>query len=102
MDTNLPFKFGFIQNNDFKYLKENINVIEELKEKISSKDYESAVNIVHKNKSSSGNIGAKKLFDIASELQKSLQEQNINEIKKNHEIFNELLRKVLEEIKNII
>lgn len=85
-----------------EYLKENKDVISELNEKIQNGDYEAAVNIVHKNKSSSGNIGANSLFEVASELQKSLQEKNIDDIKKNHEIFNRILQKVIEEIKNII
>lgn len=85
-----------------EYLKENINVVDDLNERIGNKNYADAINIVHKNKSSSGNIGAKRLFDIASELQKALQEQEQDDIKKNHEIFNNLLQKVIEEIKSII
>lgn len=54
------------------FYDENSTVITELKEKIDAKNYSDAVQIVHKIKSSSGNIGAKSVYETASELQKLL------------------------------
>ena len=55
-----------------EYLNENKDVVETLKNAIDRNNYPEAVQIIHKNKSGSGNIGAKKLFVIASNLQKEL------------------------------
>jgi CheY-like chemotaxis protein/HPt (histidine-containing phosphotransfer) domain-containing protein/anti-sigma regulatory factor (Ser/Thr protein kinase) len=84
------------------YLKENQLTSETLKEMIDSQDYQAAAQIVHKVKSSSGNIGAKNFYIIASQLQKTLEEKNTLEIEQLYLKFNNMFTEVLEEINNII
>ena len=85
-----------------EFYNENSSVAEALKESIDAKDYPQAVQIVHKIKSSSGNIGAKTVFESALELQKSLQAENDAEILKWHKTFQSLLNRLLSEIENIL
>jgi HPt (histidine-containing phosphotransfer) domain-containing protein len=63
-----------------EYYQENKEVLTILTNKINEKQYPDAVQIVHKIKSSTGNIGAKRLFAVASELQKSLVNENEPEV----------------------
>lgn len=63
-----------------EYYGENKNLIEELSAQIDAGNYSSAAKTVHKVKGSSGNIGAKGLFAIASNLQKALENQSDPEI----------------------
>jgi|GEM_PF-1790453 len=51
-----------------EYFNENIASSADVNGKINEKDYESAIQIVHKTKSSSGNIGAKMLYEAASQF----------------------------------
>ena len=85
-----------------EYYNENSSVAIMLKEKIDSKDYAEAVKIVHKIKSSSGNIGAKSLFESASELQKALQAGEEAEILKWHGLFQTIIYNLMIEIENIL
>jgi signal transduction histidine kinase/DNA-binding response OmpR family regulator len=82
-----------------EYLSENAAVSETLDDKINQKDYEGAVQIVHKIKSSSGNIGAKSLYAAASELQASLKAGDQDEIPLKHSIFTNLFLRTLAEIR---
>jgi Signal transduction histidine kinase len=84
------------------YLKENLLTSEALNEMINSQNYQEAAQIVHKVKSSSGNIGAKSFYTIASKLQKALEERNLLEIEPLYLKFNEMFTEVLKEIDNII
>jgi signal transduction histidine kinase/DNA-binding response OmpR family regulator len=81
-----------------EYRDENNSVALELQERMQAKDYSQAVQIVHKIKGTSGSIGAKRLFDAASQLQKSLQSQDEKEASNNHIVFDKLLQKLMEEI----
>ncbi len=85
-----------------EYYNENSSVAVTLKEIINNKDYAEAAKIVHKIKSSSGNIGAKSLFEAASELQKALQASEDVDIVKWHDIFQTTFVKLMIEIENIL
>lgn len=84
------------------YLKENELITETLNEVIASEDYKEAAQIVHKIKSSSGNIGANKFYNIATALQKALEQGNLLEIESLHLEFNQMLMQVLKEINRIV
>jgi signal transduction histidine kinase/DNA-binding response OmpR family regulator len=84
------------------YVKENELTYETLNKEIASENYKEAAQIVHKVKSSSGNIGAKKFYIIASALQKALEQGNLSEIEPLHLEFNQLLTELLMEINNIL
>lgn len=81
-----------------EYLNENKDVVETLKRAIDSHSYQEAIQIVHKNKGGSGNIGAKKLYDIASELQKALSGDGNDETERLLQEFNVTLNKLIFEI----
>lgn len=63
-----------------EFYHENLGVLENLKTSIDAKRYRDGVQIVHKIKSSSGNIGAKRLIKAASELQAGLEQGNPTDI----------------------
>lgn len=81
-----------------EYLSENKNVSEALNEKIEQEDYAGAVPIVHKIKSSSGNIGAKSLYAAASDFQNALTSGDQEEILVKYSIFTILLDRLMLEI----
>jgi signal transduction histidine kinase/DNA-binding response OmpR family regulator len=82
-----------------EYLNENRLTLEELQGKINQGDYPSAAQIAHKVKSSSGNIGAKPLYDAAAALQKALSDAEDATVPSSMELFGKLLNQVLDEIK---
>lgn len=81
-----------------EFYNENITVAQTLKETIGAKDFEQAIHIAHKIKSSSGNIGAKSLNEAASELQKSLQSGDGVDINKKADRFQKIFDRVMIEI----
>lgn len=81
-----------------EYRDENSSVAPELHDRIQAKDYAQAVQIVHKIKGTSGSIGARRLYDAAALLQKTLQAQDEKELPDNHKGFETLLQRVMEEI----
>jgi len=81
---------------------ENNMVAADLNAKISAKDYAGAVQIVHKTKSSAGNIGAHSLYDAAAELQKTLRDADESVIPGQYSIFTDKLRRLLLEIEDIL
>lgn len=81
-----------------EFLNESKDVETKLKKAIDDKNYSEAVQIVHKIKGGSGNIGAKNLQTVASELQKALQNNNQSEVEKLQVEFNNMLRGLLKEI----
>lgn len=85
-----------------EYYNENSAVLLDLNNKIIADNYEDAVQIVHKTKSSSGNIGANILYEASSELQKALKSKDEINIIKWHRTFDELMHKLLIEIEVII
>jgi two-component system sensor histidine kinase/response regulator len=84
-----------------EYRKENQDTLDRLEAAVSEKRYTDTVQIAHKVKSSSGSIGARSLQDAAMALQKALNEEKEDEIAQLKARFSELLRKLLEEIKQL-
>jgi CheY-like chemotaxis protein/HPt (histidine-containing phosphotransfer) domain-containing protein len=84
------------------FAEENAQVTGALREKLDARDYAGAVQVVHKIKSSAGNIGAKPVYEAASALQQALKSGEATEIVKEHAAFEPLLRKLLAEIADIL
>jgi len=85
-----------------EYYKENMGVQASLSKAIEDKNFMVAVQIVHKIKSSSGSIGAKRLYDVACRLQKALADEEKEEYEQLFTEFSKLLNTVLKEIEKII
>jgi CheY-like chemotaxis protein/HPt (histidine-containing phosphotransfer) domain-containing protein len=85
-----------------EYLSENEKVSEALDEIIKREDYAGAVQIVHKIKSSSGNIGAKSLYTAASDFQGSLTAGEQNEITRKYNVFTTLFTRLILEIQTFL
>lgn len=85
-----------------EYVSENVTVPVDLTAKIDAADYAAAVQIVHKVKGSSGNIGAKSLYEAASGLQKALQNKEKDAIAEGHRQFQNLLSRLFVEIEIIL
>lgn len=85
-----------------EYVEENKATSKLLDQAIEEKNYREAIQIVHKNKGSTGNIGAKKLFTTAADLQKALENEENKEIKRLQEAFTILLNQLLSEIEQSI
>ncbi|HPF21714.1 MAG TPA: ATP-binding protein, partial [Syntrophomonas sp.] len=81
-----------------QYLLENESVPQLLQAAIAKLDYKNAVQIIHKIKGSSGNIGAKTLHKTARELQQALSEENTAEIDRLHHRFLQELQQLLQQI----
>jgi signal transduction histidine kinase/CheY-like chemotaxis protein/HPt (histidine-containing phosphotransfer) domain-containing protein len=84
------------------FAEENQTVGAELNRVIAAKDYDLAVQIVHKIKSSSGSIGAAGLHDTAAELQKALQEREETTVSRLHDSFQTQLAQLLREIQDYL
>ncbi len=85
-----------------EYLNENENVSSTLNEKITQEDYAEAVQIVHKIKSSSGNIGAKSLYSAASELQDALTSAEQETISCKYSVFTTLFARLMIEVQAFV
>jgi len=81
-----------------EYHNENEDTLKRLEAAIDEKRYDDAAQIAHKVKSSSGSIGATPLQDVATSLQKALEEEKEDEIVLLHGRFAKLMSKLLEEI----
>lgn len=84
------------------YYKENKDLVKHLNLAIGQKRYLDAIQIVHKNKSSSGSIGAKALVTTAVALQKALTNGSQDEIEQHSIVFIDLINQVLKEIKELL
>ena len=82
------------------FAEENQSVGEELKRVIAAKDFDQAIQIVHKIKSSSGSIGAANLHDTAAELQQALKERDDDAITRLHDLFQQRLSQLLRAIED--
>ncbi|WP_303870877.1 transporter substrate-binding domain-containing protein [Acetobacterium wieringae] len=82
------------------YFTENQDVVEKLALTIKNRRYQEAAQTVHKVKSSSGSIGAKKLFEVAKVLQKALETGDEKEIASLHPLFSEAMKQLLTTIKS--
>lgn len=78
-----------------EYYNENKETSLTLKRAIEKEDYKEASQIVHKVKSSSGNIGAKGLYEVASNFQTALNNGEVEAIPKFHKEFEEILKRLL-------
>lgn len=85
-----------------EYLEENKDVAELLDKAMREENYKEAVQIVHKNKGGSGNIGAKKLHAVAAALQKALEAGTQKDVDALNNEFASLLDKLLKEIEQLI
>jgi len=84
------------------FAEENQTVGAELKHVVDEREFDKAVQIVHKVKSSSGSIGATGLHDTAAELQKALQEHEETVTAQLHDSFQTQLAQLLREIRNYL
>ncbi len=84
------------------FAEENQTVGAELKRAVEGKQFEQAVQIVHKIKSSCGSIGANGLHDTAAELQKALQDREERTTARLHELFQIQLAQLLLEIQRYL
>lgn len=85
-----------------EYNKENQETAEILRRALENKDYKAAVQIVHKLKSSSGSIGAKKMYESAANFQRVLTAGDKEEISVHFNKFAALLKRLLGEIERRI
>ncbi|CQR71038.1 Signal transduction histidine-protein kinase BarA [Sporomusa ovata DSM 2662] len=81
-----------------EYYNENLEISSILCRAIEKENYEEAAQIVHKIKSSSGSIGAKGLYKVASNLQRALGDGEIEIIPKLHKEFDKILKQLLSAI----
>ena len=84
-----------------QYSEENESTVPDLAARIDAHQYTEAAQIIHKAKSSSGNIGAKTLYMVASALQKALEQGDEESITSGKVLFAEKMTRLLEEIKDI-
>ncbi len=85
-----------------EYYNENQEIIAILRQAIDNKAYFDAEQIVHKIKGSSGSIGAKGLYEVAADLQRVLASKDEEAIPLYYKKFTDLLKRLLEEIKQRI
>jgi signal transduction histidine kinase/DNA-binding response OmpR family regulator len=81
-----------------EFFKENQNTLNSLSSAINEKRYIDAIHIIHKVKSSSGSIGAKTIYELSINLQKSLESNTEEEIISLHKEFAQKFLKLLTEI----
>ncbi len=84
-----------------EYLKENTDTYSKIDAAIQNQNYTEAVKIVHKIKSSSGSIGAQRVYNTAVEFQRALADEDTEKIQLIKLGFEEKLLALLTEIKNI-
>jgi CheY-like chemotaxis protein len=81
-----------------EYFSENESICDLLEKDLQDKNYSQAAGIVHKVKGSTGNIGAKELYQNAVLLQKALERGQEEEIDELYSEFKRLLMQCLSEI----
>jgi two-component system sensor histidine kinase/response regulator len=84
------------------YCKENENITDELQRSIEDRSYDQAIQIVHRIKGSSGNVGAKQVYEVSSELQAALIARNETDIQTLHNLFNTAIAELYREIDRYI
>jgi len=80
------------------YREENIDTGQRLREVIAKQDYSAARQILHKIKGSTGSIGADKLFQIITDLQKAIIDNDEVMITDLSTLFADAIQVVLAEI----
>jgi len=83
------------------FLDENEETVEMLTSDIDRNNYDKAIDIVHKIKSSAGSIGSEKVRNIANDLQKALEANEVDEVMLLKEHFVEQLNLLLETIRQM-
>ena len=81
-----------------EYAKENQETPDKLSQAVADGRYADAAQLVHRIKSSSGSIGAKSLFTLATRLQNALDEKQDEEIRVLTKDFVHIMTKLLAEI----
>lgn len=84
-----------------EYLDENAQTGAQLQAQIDAGEYAQAAQTVHKVKSSSGSIGAKRLAACAEKLQKALQSSDADTVAAEHARFQTLLALAMQEMRAI-
>ncbi|MGE5370656.1 MAG: response regulator [Solirubrobacterales bacterium] len=82
-----------------QYYHEHAGIPALVQAEIDTQAYAEAAQLVHKIKGSTGTIGAKGVFETASQLQKALEGQDANEIVRLNADFQPMLNTLLGEIK---
>lgn len=82
-----------------QYYNETLGVADDVTAAIDSEDFKQAAEIVHKLKSSSGNIGAKELYQVAADLNSALKSTDRSMIQKTLPEFLEQIKLVQAELK---
>ncbi len=85
-----------------EYFEENQGTAKHLNQALEENNVEEALQIIHKLKSSSGSIGAKRLYETATLLQEVLKGKDSSEIQPLKVSFSEMIEQILEEIGNLI
>lgn len=89
----LVLKEYFTENQETPYL---------LEQAVMEKRYDDAKKIVHKVKGSTGSIGATELYTLSVTLQKSIENRDEELIDSETQQFIQLLRKVIDEIRQLL
>ena len=82
----------------FQFVKEHSNDAEKIKDAVINNNLEIGNRLAHTIKSTAGNIGASKLYDIAGELESILRSDNMENLDDIHAIFSNELTKTITSI----
>ena len=85
-----------------EFCKENETTSDAIEHEIKTANYKEAAQLVHKVKGSSGNTGAKQLYETAGYLQKALEREEEEKISEYYPLFCDFFEKSLGEIKEIV
>lgn len=92
-------------NNEALYAKilhsfynESKDTVSDLQKALLVGDYESARQIVHKIKGTTGTIGATKVYDLSKKLQQAIEQEDKIEVHKRFEEFAVLFKQLIDEI----
>lgn len=80
------------------FLKENTQTLESLEKAIATHDYAQAAGLIHKVKSSAGNIGADSVRKTANILQNALEAEEREKISRTFTLFHQQFEKVILEL----
>ncbi len=81
------------------FSRDYAGVTDEIKAALKRNDMDTAVHLAHTIKGVSGNLSAKDLHAVASELEKCIKQQILEKFDSMLEVFDQALRQVLESVK---
>ena len=81
-----------------QYRDENMETLSLFNDMINSEDYREAAGLMHKLKSSSATIGATRLYDLAKDLQRALEEEKVEIVERIGNEFSLVFENVMKEI----